>query len=50
MSEDEVMLEFLGNFTDRDNNGRVHRDEWNAYYAKISAGVHNDDHFITLMC
>jgi hypothetical protein len=49
-STDEAFLELLTNFTDRDNNGRVHRDEWNAYYEKISATIPNDDHFYQLMC
>lgn len=49
-SEDEVFLEFLSNFQDKNNDGRLHRDDWNAYYDKISGSVPNDDHFIQLMC
>ena len=49
-SEDEVFLDFLSNFTDKNNDGRLHRDCWNAYYSKISEGVPNDDHFVQLMC
>jgi hypothetical protein len=49
-SADEAFLELLSNFTDKNNDGRVHRDEWNAYYDKISANIPNDDHFIQLMC
>ena len=48
-SEDEVFLEFLTNFSDRNRDGRVHRDEWNAYYCKIYASVGNCEHFQKLM-
>jgi hypothetical protein len=49
-SEDEVFLEFLTNFQDRNNDGRLHREDWTAYYQTISEKVPNDDHFIQLMC
>ena len=49
LSEDEVFLEFLTNFSDRNRDGRIHRDEWNAYYAKISASIDVDSHFNQLM-
>jgi hypothetical protein len=32
MSEDEVFLEFLTHFNDKNRDGRIHRDEWNQYY------------------
>lgn len=32
LSEDEALLAFLTNFKDRNNDGRIHRDEWNAYH------------------
>jgi len=47
---DESFLELLSNFTDKNNDVRVHREEWNAYYEKISANVPNDEHFCQLMC
>jgi len=50
ISVDESFLELLSNFTDKNNDGRVHREEWNAYYEKISANVPNDEHFCQLMC
>ena len=49
ISEDEAFLEFLSNFTDKNNDGRVHRDEWDAYFNKISANIPNDDHFCQLV-
>lgn len=49
MSEDEVFLEFLTHFSDRNRDGRIHRDEWNAYYAGISANIANSDHFVQLL-
>lgn len=50
ISEDEAFLDLLTNFIDKNNDGRVHREEWNAYYCKISAGIPNDEHFCQLMC
>jgi hypothetical protein len=32
LSQDEVFLEFLTHFSDRNRDGKIHRDEWNAYY------------------
>ena len=49
LSEDEVFLEFLTNFSDRNRDGRIHRDEWNAYYGKISSSIDVDSHFNQLM-
>ena len=49
LSEDEVFLEFLTNFTDRNRDGRIHRDEWNAYYGKISSTIDVDSHFNKLL-
>eukprot|EP01017_Pseudomicrothorax_dubius_P046382 TRINITY_DN8164_c0_g1_i2.p1 TRINITY_DN8164_c0_g1~~TRINITY_DN8164_c0_g1_i2.p1 ORF type:complete len:194 (-),score=74.01 TRINITY_DN8164_c0_g1_i2:152-733(-) len=49
MTEDEVFLEFLANFGDVNKDGSLTRDEWNDYYAAVSASVDNDDHFIELM-
>jgi hypothetical protein len=50
ISEDEAFLELLKNFNDKDGNGRVHRDDWNAYFSGVSAKVENDQHFTQLMC
>ena len=49
LSEDEVFLEFLTNFSDRNRDGRIHRDEWNAYYSKISSTIDVNSHFNQLM-
>lgn len=49
MTEDEVFLEFLSNFGDRNRDGKIERCEWNDYYAAVSASIDNDDHFVQLM-
>lgn len=49
MTEDEVFLEFLAHFGDRNRDGKIQRDEWNDYYAAVSASIDNDDHFVQLM-
>lgn len=50
LSEDEVFLEFLTHFEDRDRDGRIHWDEWCKYYAGVSERVGSDEHFSQLMC
>ena len=49
MTEDEVFLEFLANFGDKNRDGRIQRDEWNEYYAAVSSSIDNDEHFVQLM-
>ena len=49
MTEDEVFLEFLQHFGDRNKDGRISREEWNEYYAAVSSSIDNDDHFVLLM-
>jgi len=49
MTEDQVFLEFLSNFGDRNRDGRIVRSEWNDYYSAVSASIDNDDHFVQLM-
>jgi len=49
MTEDEVFLEFLQNFGDKNQDGKISRQEWNDYYAAVSSSVDNDDHFVQLM-
>jgi Ca2+-binding EF-hand superfamily protein len=49
MTEDEVFLEFLANFGDKNGDGKVDRKEWNDYYAAVSSSIDNDDHFVQLM-
>ena len=48
-TEDEVFLEFLASFGDKNGDGKIQRDEWNEYYAAVSSSIDNDDHFVTLM-
>ena len=49
-SEDEVFLDFLANFSDRNRDGKVHRDEWNAYWTARASQVPESTHFVELMC
>lgn len=49
MTEDEVFLEFLTNFGDRNRDGKIEKCEWNDYYAAVSSSIDNDDHFVQLM-
>jgi len=49
MSEDEVFLDFLSCFGDKNRDGKIQRSEWNDYYSAVSASIDNDDHFVQLM-
>ena len=49
ITEDEAFLEFLTNFGDKSNDGRITHIEWCDYYAAVSAKVSDDDHFLKLM-
>ena len=49
LSMDEVFLEFLTHFSDANRDGCISRQEWNAYYADISARVPDEAHFCQLM-
>ena len=49
ITEDEAFLEFLTNFGDKNNNGRITVTEWMDYYAAISSVVQADEHFCNLM-
>lgn len=49
MTEDQVFMEFLQSFGDVNKNGQIDRQEWNDYYAAVSASIDNDDHFVELM-
>jgi hypothetical protein len=48
-SSDEVFLEFLTHFSDKNRDGRIYRDEWNTYYHGVSKSMTSDDHFGILM-
>jgi Ca2+-binding EF-hand superfamily protein len=49
MTEDQVFLEFLAHFGDKNHDGRIDRKEWNDYYSAVSSNIDNDDHFVQLM-
>ena len=49
ITEDEAFLEFLSNFGDKNNDGRITNTEWSDYYAAISAKVSDDEHFCNMM-
>lgn len=49
MCEEEVFIQFLQNFGDKNRDGTISKEEWNDYYAAVSANIDNDDHFINLM-
>ena len=49
MTEDQVFLEFLAHFGDKNGDGRITKHEFHDYYAAVSASVDNDDHFVQLM-
>ena len=48
-TEDQVFLEFLTNFGDKNKDGKITKTEWNDYYSAVSASIDNDDHFVDLM-
>ena len=49
ITEDEAFLEFLANFGDKNNDGKITKTEWNDYYAAVSSSIDNDEHFCQLM-
>ena len=49
ITEDEAFLEFLANFGDKNNDGKITMAEWNDYYAAVSSSIDNDDHYVELM-
>ena len=49
LTEDQVFMEFLSNFGDRNHDGRIERAEWNDYYSAVSSSIDNDDHYVQLM-
>jgi len=49
ITEDEAFLEFLSNFGDKSNDGRISMTEWCDYYAAISDKVVDDEHFCNMM-
>ena len=49
MTPEEVFVQFLASFGDRNGDGVLTRTEWNDYYAAVSANIDNDNHFVQLM-
>jgi Ca2+-binding EF-hand superfamily protein len=49
LTEDQIFVEFLGNFNDANHDGKIDRGEWNEYYAAVSSSIDNDEHFVMLM-
>ena len=48
-TENDVFMEFLGSFGDRNGDGKIDRKEWNDYYAAVSSSIDNDEHFVQVM-
>eukprot|EP00355_Strombidium_rassoulzadegani_P009546 CAMPEP_0168613616 /NCGR_PEP_ID=MMETSP0449_2-20121227/3543_1 /TAXON_ID=1082188 /ORGANISM="Strombidium rassoulzadegani, Strain ras09" /LENGTH=157 /DNA_ID=CAMNT_0008654255 /DNA_START=254 /DNA_END=727 /DNA_ORIENTATION=- len=49
ITEDEAFLEYLANFGDKNNDGKITKKEWDDYYAAVSSSIDNDEHFVVLM-
>ena len=49
MTSEEVFVEFLASFGDVNGDGTITKQEWDDYYAAVSANIDNDNHFIQLM-
>ena len=49
MTAEEVFVEFLASFGDKNGDGVITREEWSDYYAAVSANIDNDEHFCLLM-
>ena len=49
MTEEEVFVQFLASFGDKNGDGIITREEWNDYYAAVSSNIDNDNHFVQLM-
>ena len=49
ITEDEAFLEFLSNFGDKNNDGKIANIEWNDYYSAVSSSIEKDEHFVQLL-
>eukprot|EP00995_Heteronema_vittatum_P009672 NODE_5026_length_536_cov_294.726899_g3698_i0.p1 GENE.NODE_5026_length_536_cov_294.726899_g3698_i0~~NODE_5026_length_536_cov_294.726899_g3698_i0.p1 ORF type:complete len:167 (-),score=12.64 NODE_5026_length_536_cov_294.726899_g3698_i0:34-513(-) len=49
MTEEQIFMEFLESFGDKNSDGIINRQEWNDYYSAVSSNIDNDDHFVELM-
>ena len=46
LTEDDVFVDFLKNFGDKNHDGKITRQEWDDYYAAVSSSIDNDEHFV----
>ena len=46
ITEDEAFLEFLSNFGDKNNDGKITNIEWNDYYSAVSSSIEQDENFV----
>ena len=49
ITADEAFLEFLTNFGDKHNDGKISMMEWGDYYSAVSACIQDDGHFAMLI-
>ena len=49
MTDEEVFVQFLASFGDANGDGTITVQEWNDYYAAVSANIDNDSHFLVMM-
>jgi ABC-type uncharacterized transport system substrate-binding protein len=49
MCFDEVFIQFLNSFGDKNKNGTITKTEWDDYYAAVSSSIQHDEYFIDLM-
>ena len=49
MTEDEVFMDFLAAFGDKNGDGRIDKAEWNEYYSAVSSNIDNDEYFCVMM-
>ena len=49
MTNDEVYIQFLASFGDKNGDGVITFAEWNDYYAAVSSSIDHDDHFTQMM-
>lgn len=49
MTSNDVFIEFLACFGDKNGDGRITQAEWNDYYGGVSTSIEHDDHFCQLM-
>jgi len=48
-TEDQIFKEFLQGFGDKNADGMITTEEWNDYYAAVSASIDGDEYFVEMM-